>query len=73
MAWTLQNGVGIPTLITKAPFGASTSIDQVSLTSDQPIEDPLLNQLITAFPFTSLHAEGSSRGVGYNFAIIDCQ
>jgi hypothetical protein len=73
IAWTNQNYVGVPTLFTRTPSNKSTTIDHSSLIWDQPIGDPLLNQYVTPSAFTSLHAEASSRGVGYNWAIIDCQ
>lgn len=40
----------------------------------QTIGDWTFNEPVSAFPFTSLHAEGKSQGVGENgWAIIDCQ
>lgn len=41
---------------------------------NQPIGDWTFNEPVSAFPFTTLHAEGKSQGVGVNgWAIIDCQ
>jgi hypothetical protein len=73
MGWIFQNGSATPTSYSINLVDYSTTYDRTSLPWDQPIGDRVLNQAIYPAAFSSLHAEGSSRGVGYNWAIIDCQ
>ena len=72
-AWQVQDGVASPTSYSRvlpdyAPVG-----DRSTLPWDQPIGDRVHNQIITPYAFTSFHGEGSSRGVEWNWAILDCQ
>jgi len=73
MAWSNQNGVSIPTLFSRILPDYAPTYEKSTLPWDQAIGDPLLNQLINPSAFNRLHAEGKSRGVDYNWAIIDCR
>ena len=50
-----------------------TNSDEPSLAFSFRVGDELFNEPVNPFPFTKLHAEGTSRGVGYRWAIINCQ
>nr|HPH45577.1 hypothetical protein [Chryseolinea sp.] len=73
MAWIRQDGISSPLLYTRSLSDYAPIGDRYDLPWDQPIGNPVLNQVITASAFTTLHAEGSSRGVSGNWAILDCQ
>lgn len=74
MAWSKnQNGSYTPTSYYRTPPNSSSDGDQSELTWDYPIGDNVLNQLITPSAFTSFYGEGKSRGVGENWAVINCQ
>ena len=73
MAWIRQDGISSPLLYTRSLTDYAPLGDRSVLTWDQPIGNPVLNQVIAASAFTSLHAEGSSRGVSSNWAVLDCQ
>ena len=47
--------------------------DYELLKSTTRIGHRLFNEPVNAFPFTKAHAEGTSRGVGYRWANINCQ
>jgi len=72
MAWVTQNGIGVPYLHDVVLENVSET-PRYRLLWDKSIGNSVLNQLITASPFTSFHGEASSRGVNNNWAIIDCQ
>ena len=55
-----------------APF-IDTYSDKPGLLWTYRVGDELFNEPVKPFPFTKLHAEGTSRGVGYHWAIINCQ
>ncbi len=74
MAYTRQNDVGFPTLFTRSLPDYFQAHEDINLVWDRPIGDAVLNQVITPSAFTSLHAEGKSRGTGVNgWAVIDCR
>lgn len=73
MAWEVVGLVATPKLYNVSLPDYYPTDDRLNLPWDQPIGNPVLNQGISASAFTNLHAEGSSRGVNGNWAIIDCQ
>jgi len=72
MAWEVIGNITSAKLYIYNPPDYAPTNDRYNLPWDQPIGNPVLNQPINASPFNSLHAEGTSRGVDGNWAIIDC-
>ena len=73
MAWTVQNGIATPTLISKSIPDNFNENEYTVLKNDIAVGSSVLNQSISASAFTTLHAEGTSRGVSGNWAIVHCQ
>jgi hypothetical protein len=72
-AWSVdQFGTSHVTSYYRTPPDAEGG-DWSELTWDSAIGDRVLNQIITAYPFTSFHGEGKTRGTGEYWAILDCQ
>lgn len=73
-AYTPQpNGTAIPTVYSKVIPNHTSPNDYSYIRSEINLGAGVFNQHITAFPFTKLHAEGTSRGVGDIWVSLDCQ
>ncbi len=73
MAWEVLNLIPLPKLYSYSLPDYAPTNDRLDLTWNQPIGSQVINLSIVAQPFLSLHAEGSSRGVDNNWAVLDCQ
>lgn len=73
MAWEVIGQTVSPKLFQFNPPDYAPTNDRLDLFWNQPIGNRVLNQLISPAAFTTLHAEGTSRGVNGNWAIIDCR
>ncbi len=72
-AWAIENSVAVPRSYSVVVPDDESPNDYTVLTWDASIGAGLLNQLIAPAPFTSLHAEGTSRGVDGVWVVLDCQ
>ncbi|HPH45578.1 MAG TPA: hypothetical protein PLJ60_11150 [Chryseolinea sp.] len=73
MAWSVQNGIATPTLISKSIPDNFNENEYTVLKNDIAVGSSVLNQSISASAFITLHAEGTSRGVSGNWAVVDCR
>lgn len=68
-----SNGVFVPRSYSIAVGDSNSPSDYTYWEHNRNIGVKVLNQHITPFPFTKLHAEGTSRGVGDVWVVLDCQ
>lgn len=74
MAFTFQNGVASPVLVSQDAIGDyAPQDDRRDLRWDQQVGERVLNMNFSGNPFIDLHFEGKSRGAGDNYAVLDCR
>jgi len=71
--WRFANNTITPASFSVSLPDYTSKIDEFHHTDDRAIGDRVLNHNISPAAFTRLHAEGSSRGVHGNWAVVDCQ